>query len=220
MGLIKRLPALTPAEFSAHWRGPHGMLGKNLPNVRRYYQNHVVSGSAVDGLPDSWGLDGFSELWFESLEVMRRSIASSAYQMLAADTPTVMTMPGIIAGIQERVFGDGVQINNLRKLMIILGRRRSFEPEAFRAGWRELAASVCARGGATAAVTTIVSHREAVPGKEVSYEALPIDVVGEFWFEHDGAIEETLGQNSFRSSAIELAERISAYAVQTYVIVP
>src|SRR5579871_1904353 len=110
MGLIKRLAALTPAEFSDHWRGPHGVLGKNLPNLRRYHQNHVIRRLPVGDFADRRGLDGLSELWFDGLDVMRSSIASSAYQALATDTPTVMTMPGLLAGTQERVAGDGDQL--------------------------------------------------------------------------------------------------------------
>jgi uncharacterized protein (TIGR02118 family) len=217
MGLIRRLPSLTPAEFSTHWRGPHGQLGKTLPNLRRYHQNHVMRRFAVAGVPDRWDLDGLSELWFDSLDVMRRSIASSAYQTLATDTPTVMTMPGLIAGVQEQVAGEGAKAAH--KLMMILGRRRELEPQAFLVGWRALAASVCAASGASAATNTVVSHREESPGREVPYETLPIDLVAEFWFEHDAAIDDVLDQQSFHSSVAALVKSVSAYAVQPLVIV-
>src|ERR1700722_14485314 len=99
MGLIERLPSLSPEAFSAHWRGPHGTAASRMPNLRRYEQNHVVDDSQL-GLAyprGPWKLDGFSQLWFDDLAAMRTAISSAAYAGVATDTPTVMTMPGIIA---------------------------------------------------------------------------------------------------------------------------
>ena len=219
MGLIKRLASLTRDEFGDHWRGPHGLFAANIPNLQRYHQNHVVRRLTVGGLPDRWNLDGLSELWFDSLDTMSRSIASPAYATLASDTPTVMTMPGVIAGTQELVGGHGEVVDRLGKLMMVLGRRRELAPDAFLRSWRALSASVCSVICVAAVTNTVVSHRESEPGRTVPYEMLPIDLVAEFWFGRDTAADEFLERDPFRSSVIALAENVSAYAMRTYVIV-
>jgi uncharacterized protein (TIGR02118 family) len=219
MGLIKRLASLTRDEFGDHWRGPHGMFAANIPNLQRYHQNHVVRRFTVGGLPDLWNLDGLSELWFDSLDIMSRSIASPAYAMLAKDTPTVMTMPGLIAGTQELASGHNEAVDRLGKLMMVVGRRRELTPAAFLDGWRALSASLCKMMCVTGVTNTVVSRRESEPGRAVLYEALPIDLVSEFWLERDTAMDELLEQDPFRSSVIALAGNVSTYAMRTYVIV-
>ncbi len=219
MGLIKRLPSLSPAEFGEHWRGPHGTFGSRIPNLRRYHQNHVVRSFTVAGLPDRWQLDGLSELWFDSLDIMTRSIASPAYAALASDTPTVMTMPGLVAGTQEMIAGSDQQTSHLRKLMMVVGRRRERAPDTFLRDWR---AALTAAGKAVNAAgirNTVVSHREIAPLQLAEYDALPVDVVAELWLEDDTTIDKFVELASFQRSIRELSENVSAYAVQTYVIV-
>lgn len=219
MGLIERLPSLSPAAFGEHWRGPHGTFGSRIPNLRRYHQNHIVRSFTIADLPDRWQLDGLSELWFDSLDIMMRSIASPAYAALASDTPTVMTMPGLVAGTQEMIAGSGEQTLRLRKLMLVAGRRRELAPDTFLRDWRAALASAGNAAKAAAIRNTIVMHREIAPLQLAEYHALPIDVVTELWLEEDAAVDEFMQLGSFQSSAAELAENISAYVVLTYVIV-
>jgi uncharacterized protein (TIGR02118 family) len=220
MGLIRRLPSLTPAAFTEHWRGPHGAFAARLPDLRRYHQNHTRRRQPVGRLPDPWELDGLSELWFDSLEVMSRSIASPSYTELAGDTPTVMTVPGLIAGPQETAVAMVEKAGSPLKAMVVLRRRPDLSGDRFLDGWRKATAALAGSDGLLGVTNTVVVHREGAPGQKLAYDALPVDAVTEFWFAGDGALTATLARPDFVSRAEELCESASSYVVQTYVIVP
>ncbi len=58
--LIGAKDGMTPAEFHAHWSGPHAEIAKDLPGLSHYVQNHVMrslwqGGGAEDrflGIPE------------------------------------------------------------------------------------------------------------------------------------------------------------------------
>lgn len=217
MGMIKRLPALTPGEFSEHWRGPHGRFGAAIPNLLRYHQNHTVRHFEVDGVPDPWILDGLSELWFRDLETMSRSIASPAYGVLASDTPTVMTMPGLVAGPQEETVA-GPDDASLPKLMLIAGRREGMADQAYLDAWRALSTDLRSVGGLVSLRNTIVTHRESDPGEVVARDRLPVDLVSEIWFDTEPALDKAAG-GRIGEALRSTAAHAGVYQVQTYVIV-
>ena len=165
MGLVRRLPSLTPDEFGDHWRGPHGTLASVMPGLIRYQQNHVVESFGVEGLRDEWQLDGLSELWFDSLGTMEKAIASASYSNLAQDTPKVMTLPGVIAGTQEAAAEDRGRDAPLHKAMVVVGRRKDLSLDEFLGSWRQVSLDIVASGGAASLVNTIVTHREGEPGQ-------------------------------------------------------
>jgi uncharacterized protein (TIGR02118 family) len=217
MGMIRRLPSLTPAEFRTHWRGPHGTYASKLPNLRRYHQNHALAQFDLLSGEDPWRLDGLSELWFDDFDVMRRSVASPTYATLADDTPTVMTMPGLIAGEQEVVRDGPMDGETSAKLMLVLGRKDSLSDEAFHDRWRSLASAFGT--DALAIRNTRVSHREGEPGRPVARAALPVDLVCEIWFAAHAALTDAAAGGPLRDAVGEVAETAGAYQMQTHVIV-
>lgn len=61
--LVRRLPALDPAAYLAHWRDRHGPLAlAHQPGFWRYVQNHVVE-RLTETTPD---FDGIGELHFRT----------------------------------------------------------------------------------------------------------------------------------------------------------
>lgn len=223
MGMIRRLPSLTPEQFSAHWSGPHGVFGSRIPNLRRYHQNHSARPLSFAGLPDRWGLDGLSELWFDGIEPMLAGVRSPDYGGLAQDTPKVMTMPGLIAGSQESRFGGSVDRAGLAKAMVLMGRNPALAADGFFEAWRRRSEAFSAIAGLVAMTDTHVSHWESVPGVVVSHHDLPVDLVVELWFAspHDldrafaGDLAKAVGPG-FDSVAADA----TAFATRTFVIVP
>jgi hypothetical protein len=76
---IRRLPALTPEEFSAYWRGPHAELVKSIAasiGVIHYVQHHSIAPEAARQMIAARGLeepfDGIAEIGFESFESLLR----------------------------------------------------------------------------------------------------------------------------------------------------
>jgi uncharacterized protein (TIGR02118 family) len=220
MGLIKRLPSLTPAAFTEHWSGPHGAFAARLPNLRRYYQNHTMRPVRIGKLTDPWELDGLSELWFDSLELMKQAIASPSYGDLAGDTPTVMIVPGVVAGPQEAAVAMRESAGASVKAMVVVKRRGDLSSQQFLAGWHDATAQLAGVDGLLGVTNTIVIYREGAPREELAYDALPVDAVTEFWFTADRALRSTLERPDFTSRAERLCESASSYVVQTYLILP
>ena len=82
MGILTRRPDLTPEQFRRHWLEVHGPLAARLPGLRRYQQNHVVDASqlAIDHARGAWEVDGFSQLWFDDIDAMRRAVESPEFR--------------------------------------------------------------------------------------------------------------------------------------------
>ncbi len=60
--ILRRNPALAPADFHAHWKDHHGGLFQRLPGLRdpiiAYDQNHgIASDAAFDGVTEQWFAD-------------------------------------------------------------------------------------------------------------------------------------------------------------------
>lgn len=73
--LLRRLPALTRAEFQRYWRETHGPLvarHADTLRIRRYVQVHTLDAPYADALRATRGTgepyDGVAELWWDSLE--------------------------------------------------------------------------------------------------------------------------------------------------------
>lgn len=82
LGLVVKKAGLSHEQFVEHWTNTHAQLCKKLPNMLRYSINLVDR----ERFPE-FGYDGFSELWFESEEALKRSLASPEGQTLLADLP-------------------------------------------------------------------------------------------------------------------------------------
>jgi uncharacterized protein (TIGR02118 family) len=216
MGMIKRLDTLTLEQFSAHWAGPHGQLALGLPNLRRYHQNHVSRRFGVGDRPDRWALDGLSELWFDDIETMMSSVTSSNYSALGADTPTVMSMPGLVAGVAETVReGTGPA-----KAMIVLGRDDGIEPGHFRAEWEQRRKAIADVEGLAGCNAIHITHRESVPGVLTDHAGLPVDMVLELWFGSNTALSSALSGPlaAALTSGSPFIGDASAYQMNTHVI--
>jgi uncharacterized protein (TIGR02118 family) len=84
-GLIQNLPHVNQNVFAKHWREVHGPLAARLPNLKGYVQNHIVERGPVrlDGLMHR--IDGISQLWFDSLELMTEAMSSSEQEACVHD---------------------------------------------------------------------------------------------------------------------------------------
>lgn len=71
---ISRKPDMTVEQFQSYWRGTHAPIAAAIPGLRRYVQCHVVP--ETYGTNTQPGFDGAAELWFDSLDAMRRAMRS------------------------------------------------------------------------------------------------------------------------------------------------
>jgi hypothetical protein len=83
--VLKRNPALSQAEFEAHWLGHHAALIAGTPELAR----HIVRYEQHRRLPEpSWagseGYDGVTLQWFRSMDDFLAFLAEPAYAELVA----------------------------------------------------------------------------------------------------------------------------------------
>lgn len=80
MILLTRRPDMTHEEFVRWWLDEHVPLASGLPNVRKVILNVVDDGY------DEAGIDGVSELWFDTRADFDGAYASDVGKATAADS--------------------------------------------------------------------------------------------------------------------------------------
>ena len=82
---VSRRPGMDVAAFRAYWRDEHGPIAAEIEAIRRYVQSHTLLGAyRGDGQP---AMDGCAITWFDSIEAMRLSTQSPAYDRTRKDEP-------------------------------------------------------------------------------------------------------------------------------------
>ncbi len=87
-GFVRFRPDLEPAEAQRYWREVHGPIAVGIEPLRRYVQSHVRLGAYGPGRRPAW--DGLATTWFDSIDDMRRSATTDAYQATLADGPHLL----------------------------------------------------------------------------------------------------------------------------------
>ena len=87
IALLRAKPGMTREQFAEHWLHVHGPLSLGVPGIRTYIQNHIVRQRpprqdipAIDAQ-----IDGFVEMWYDSMEDYERASASPEIKALHAD---------------------------------------------------------------------------------------------------------------------------------------
>ncbi|TDR90373.1 EthD domain-containing protein [Enterovirga rhinocerotis] len=89
IALLKRKDHLTYEEFIEHWTEIHAPLAYDVPGIRRYVQNHIVTRQSRADIPDiPVDADGVAELWFDDAAAMAKVHGTPQMQRLLADGAT------------------------------------------------------------------------------------------------------------------------------------
>jgi uncharacterized protein (TIGR02118 family) len=78
--ILSRRPDMTHEAFVEWWIGEHRPLAARLPGVRKVVFN------VVDSSPGEAGIDGISELWFDSGADFEAAYATKIGRAVAADS--------------------------------------------------------------------------------------------------------------------------------------
>jgi uncharacterized protein (TIGR02118 family) len=97
--LIHRKAGMGDDDFRTYWRDVHGPIARKMPNIRKYVQNHATA--SMDGSSPSY--DGFAEVWYDDLQAMRESFASSEGEVATADAGKFIDMDRMVSFIVEEV---------------------------------------------------------------------------------------------------------------------
>jgi uncharacterized protein (TIGR02118 family) len=223
-GLIRKKPDWSTEAFRRHWLEVHGPLAAKLPGLRRYEQNHVTDsvqrGIAFQRGPEQ--IDGFSMLWFDSIEAMRTAMATAAGQALIADENHFIGHLRIVAIDQVEVIPP-VTDRPVLKRMSLLRRTADVSPETFVHEWRiEHAHLVRRLTGVRGYRQNLIVGREVPKGTPVDYDALPIDGIVELWFDDAASLDAVFATpqgGTLMMHAREFISEITTFLVEQHVIV-
>ena len=76
ISMMRRRGDVSLAQFRRHWLDPHGVMTAELPGVRTYIQSHCLDAPGTNALARELAIDGFPELWFDSIEARRIAYTS------------------------------------------------------------------------------------------------------------------------------------------------
>jgi uncharacterized protein (TIGR02118 family) len=98
--IASRVPGLNHDDFFQHWYEVHGKLGARVPGLRRYVQNHALREVYSTR---NMTHDGWSELWFDDLDALRKAAASPEWGALSEDGKNLFVQPMGVIIARERV---------------------------------------------------------------------------------------------------------------------
>jgi len=108
-GFVRFLLGMDKEKARRHWRDVHGPLGKVVPGIDRYVQNHFAplpgdGRLSLEELP----FDGYASLWFADKAACEAALQTPEWQLLVEDGDNFLEMPTIVSmEIEERVIKDG-----------------------------------------------------------------------------------------------------------------
>ena len=225
MGLIRRRPDLSPEAFRRHWREVHGPLAARFPGLLAYHQNHIVDRRqlGIDHARGAWDIDGISELWFRSEEAMRAAIASPAYRPTREDEPKFLSEVRVVTVEQRTVVPFEKPAGPFIKRMSFLTRPPGISPERFRHEWFEVHGELVKQFPTLLGYRqNLILSRQAPPGTEAVYDAIPADGIVEMWFRDEAALQQSFaGEAAVRSQAHarDFIAEITPFLVEVHEVV-
>jgi uncharacterized protein (TIGR02118 family) len=108
-GFVRFIQGMDQDQARRHWRDVHGPLGRAVPGVEGYVQNHFVPLTGVSDVPEpELPYDGYASLWFTDEAGRDAALATPEWQALVEDGDNFLEMATIVSmRIDERVIKDG-----------------------------------------------------------------------------------------------------------------
>lgn len=104
------LPELDKAQARSYWRNVHGPLGRSVPGVARYVQNHFVGAPPSEGRASEVPIpfDGYACLWFADRAACDAAMKTPEWQALVEDGQNLFDGDATMSSpVDERVMKEG-----------------------------------------------------------------------------------------------------------------
>jgi hypothetical protein len=179
-----------------------------LPGVRYYIQSHCLDAPGTNALAKDLAIDGFPELWFDSIEARRIAYTSPRIAECNIDSEhfvgavsRLVTEPQVIV---ERPAADAAKV-----ILIAIGA-----PEP---GWSDrLNARVLPMDGLAGYVRHTLIEQAAAPASKIPALKVQVAGIAEVSFESEAALLQH--GNALAGSGAD-AERTAIYRVHDYKLV-
>ena len=204
---IAKRADLTDEQFHAHWREPHGRLAKQVPQIRRYHQNHGIGAvPALPGLAPTPYL-GIATIWVADLVKLGAIYGDPGYVEIHADELNLLDRNQLVWLVtREWVVAPGPRADDPGfmpiKAQLLLKRRADVPLAEFEAAIGRVAGGA-RRQTAAIGVSYALALAEAYPGADRP----PFDAVIELSYQDAARFGK-----AWRRAGPMLLERLSRVA--------
>lgn len=224
IGLLNKHDDWSTEKFNRYWQDHHGKLAAQLPGLQAYHQNLVVDseqrGIKYQRGPES--VDGFSQLWFNSLEQISSAFTKDLNKTLEDDLKVFIGRLRILTADPLQVIKPPAPGTTLKR-MSFLRRRDDVSAAVFEHEW-------CAKHGdfvkempgVLGYRQNLITHRESPKGQAVDYKDLPIDGIVELWFKDVDSLNASFASPQGQATVGHgrtFIEEVTTFLVETHVVV-
>lgn len=179
---IKRKPGMTLEAFRAYWLKDHAALVLKVPGLVKYVQSHTMDAGYRKHEPL---YDGIAELWYESIDDMRKTAGTPISRQTLADDEKFLDMSKFAFILtKERVQKENPVDAGAPKMVAFLKKRSELSVENFQAHWNSPHGRL---GSAVPGVRRYVQCHP-IPSSYKDGRTPLWDGVAEVWFDSEDAM--------------------------------
>src|SRR5262245_56084723 len=208
ISMMRRRADIGRDQFRRHWLDPHGVMTAGLPGVRYYVQSHCLDAPGTNALARELAIDGFPELWFDSLEARRIAYTSSRLAECNSDSEHFV---GAVSRLvtEPQVIMEWPIVEAAKVVLLAIGA-----PDP---GWsHRLHARVMPMEGVVGYVRHLLLEQAAAPASQVPELRVRVAGIAAVIF---GSEAELLRHAGALAGSNEDAERTAIYRVRDYKLV-
>ncbi|MFM9846751.1 MAG: EthD family reductase [Hyphomicrobiaceae bacterium] len=208
ISMMRRRADISLDQFRRHWLDPHGVMTAELPGARFYIQSHCLDAPGTNALAKDLAIDGFPQLWFDSIEARRIAYTSPRIAECNVDSENFV---GAVSRLvtEPQVIVDRPAVGAVKVIFIAIG---SSGP-----GWSDrLNARVLPLEGLVGFVRHTLLEQAAAPASKIPELKVRVAGIAEVSFESEAAL---LRHGSFLAGSSPDAGRTAIYRVHDYKLV-
>jgi len=208
ISMMRRRADISRDHFRRHWLDPHGVMTAGLPGVRCYTQSHCLDAPGTNALARELAIDGFPELWFDSLEARRIAYTSPRIAECNVDSEHFVGAVSRLVS-EPQVIAERPSVATVKVVLLAIG-----PPDP---AWsHRLCARVMPMEGVVGYVRHILLEQAAAPASKVPELKVRVAGIAEVIFEGEAQL---LRRASALAGSNDDAERTAIYRVRDYKLV-
>jgi uncharacterized protein (TIGR02118 family) len=205
ISMMRRRADIGLAQFRRHWLDPHGVMTAELPGVRHYIQSHCLDAPGTNALARELAIDGFPELWFDSMEARRMAYTSPRMAECNIDSEHFVGAVSRLVTEPQRIV-DRPAVDAAKVVLVAIG---SPDP-----GWSDrLHARVMPMEGLVGYVRHTLLEQAAAPASKILELKVQVAGIAEVTFESEAALRR---HGSAVTGSDSDAGRTAIYRVRDY----
>lgn len=209
ISMMRRRADIDLSQFRRHWLDPHGVMTAELPGVRRYVQSHCLDAPGTNTLARQLAIDGFPELWFDSIEARRIAYTSPGIARCNVDSEHFIGAVSRLVSEQQVIVDRPVPDDAAKAILMAVG-----PPDP---GWSDrLHARAMQMAGLLAYTRHALLEQAAAPASRISELKVQVAGIAALTFASETAL---LRHANALAGTDEDAARTAIYRVRDYQLV-